>query len=100
LLRHDLAIRRDPPIKRLSKNVVSAILDDVEPGFQPGGKCAAAKSIPTKPDLFQSSSTESGRQDAALYGRQDACRHNSQTSSTRRFIVRSNSELFSNAQPS
>jgi hypothetical protein len=49
--------------------VASAILADVEPGFQPSGKTAAAKMTPAKPAVGAS---QSGRQDAALYGRLEA----------------------------
>jgi hypothetical protein len=54
----------------VAERVASAILADVEPGFQPGGKNATAK-----PEYFWKSLPKSGRQDAALYGRLEACRH-------------------------
>jgi hypothetical protein len=36
----------------LFENVASAIMADVEPGFQPGGKNAATETIPSKPGRF------------------------------------------------
>jgi glycogen debranching enzyme len=49
--------------------VAAGILPAVEPGFQPCG------SPPRHSDARAKATVISGRQDAALYGRQDACRH-------------------------
>jgi hypothetical protein len=64
-----------------SLSLRTAILADVEPGFQRGGKGAATKTIPVGASLFRSLSAGSGRQDAALYGRPEARRHTVQTGS-------------------
>jgi hypothetical protein len=51
-------------------------LADVEPGFQPGGKSVTAK-IPSSQTrtVLLLAWLKSGRQDAVLYGRLEACRH-------------------------
>ena len=49
--------------------VASAILDDVEPGFQPGGETRASKTVSVKLEPHSRAGELSGRQDAALYGR-------------------------------
>ena len=49
--------------------VASAILADVEPGFQPGGKGDERTNGPVKSEQFRNVDDYSGRQDAALYGR-------------------------------
>ena len=50
--------------------VASAILADVEPGFQPGGKKRRVCEAVRNPVVRLKSRRPSGRQDAALYGRQ------------------------------
>ncbi|MEI2724322.1 MAG: hypothetical protein V9H26_12555 [Verrucomicrobiota bacterium] len=54
--------------------VAAGILPAVEPGFQPGGPAWTARR-PGKFEAAISSRRRSGRQDAALYGRQDARRY-------------------------
>jgi hypothetical protein len=56
--------------------VASAILADVEPGFQPGGKNLASSGRHGIARIFRVGGVFSGRLEAALYGRQEACRHN------------------------
>ena len=51
------------------KTVASAILADVESGFQPGGENVAGAKSPVKLDRFRQAGDFSGRQDAALHGR-------------------------------
>ena len=50
--------------------VASAILADVEPGFQPGGKSRRASEVVRHARAHWQIVRPSGRQDAALYGRQ------------------------------
>ncbi len=52
-----------------SGTVASAILADVEPGFQPGGKTVAGEKLPVKSEGLSHAGRLSGRQDAALHGR-------------------------------
>ena len=52
-----------------TKTVASAILADVEPGFQPGGKNVAGQKLPVKSEDLRHAERLSGRQDAALHGR-------------------------------
>jgi prepilin-type processing-associated H-X9-DG protein len=52
------------------KSVASAILADVEPGFQPGGTSMASQSVPEEFERVSMRDAIYGRQDAALYGRQ------------------------------
>lgn len=59
----------------VSADVASAILADVEPGILPGGNGSRMESAQQSHDARHPSPASSGRQDAALYGRQDACRH-------------------------
>jgi len=51
------------------KTVASAILADVEPGFQPGGRNVESMNARAKHERFCQPGDFSGRQDAALYGR-------------------------------
>ena len=48
------------------KTVASAILADVELGFQPGGDNVARAKSPVKFDRFRHAGDYSGRQDASL----------------------------------
>ncbi len=57
------------PLRACLKTVVSAILADVEPGFQPGGNSVESMKGPIKSERFRNADDFSGRQDAALYGR-------------------------------
>jgi hypothetical protein len=50
------------------KTVASAILADVEPGFQPSGKILVTMNSLVKSERHRSAGGLSGRQDAALYG--------------------------------
>ena len=62
---------------QVAKRWRKASLPAVEPGFQPGGTTYAHKITPQVVRAMVNISTVfSGRQDAALYGRQDACRYN------------------------
>jgi len=56
------------------KNVASAILADVEPGFQPGARDLGAAPHSITPTILPDEDF-SGRQDAALYGRPEARRY-------------------------
>ena len=49
------------------KTVASAILADVELGFQPGGKNAESTDDPVKSERFRNAGDFSGRQDAATF---------------------------------
>ncbi len=60
--------------KACLKNVASAILADVEPGFQPGGRDLGAATDAIIPTVLPDGRF-SGRQDAALYGRPEARRY-------------------------
>jgi len=51
------------------KTVASAILADVEPGFQPGGKNRPREQVSVKLELHHQAGELSGRQAAARYGR-------------------------------
>ena len=57
------------PLSAGLKSVASAILADVEPGFQPGGKIPATEKGLVKSERRRPTNDFSGRQDAALYGR-------------------------------
>jgi hypothetical protein len=66
--------------RRQQGHAESAILADVEPGFQFGGSAVEMKKISAKSECFGNASGVAGRQDAALHGRQDACRYNARES--------------------
>jgi len=51
------------------KTAASAILADVEPGFQPGGENAGSTNRTVKSERFRQTGGFSRRRDAALYGR-------------------------------
>jgi glycogen debranching enzyme len=55
--------------------VAAGILPAVEPGFQPGGKRRGMEGDNGKTHAAEVGERQSGRQDAVLYGRQDACRN-------------------------
>ena len=57
------------PLTAGLETVASAILADVEPGFQPGGKSFASRKPPVKSWHLVQPVNFSGRQAAALYGR-------------------------------
>jgi len=59
-----------PAASRRAAVVASAILADVEPGFQPGGKSRRVSEAVRHARARWQIMRHSGRQDAALYGRQ------------------------------